>query len=249
MKKICQKLFFILTKKLSHRGKIKAVVLLFIICLLDYVLGLIIYAGSKNIAHINNITCRNIFGQYVRAVNAYDQLTDNEKKYYLRYIPDWEHFNTVEARTQSQYWTDNDYLAPAPASINYIRKLLYQRKGKLLLFNMNNTSTEIQNDPKTIIIVEPYPLRGERMALTVYGMKHQGKYTRLSEDQVQKQFKRQKWFPEVSVIPRQNLKSFERREVDGSLPLSNIGSSLQWEKSKYPRDQVPDRNIHCKQTF
>ncbi len=118
-------------------------------------------------------------------------------KFTRKYIAKWDNVFKGKKRIIPYLWEDRDYIIPAPASINYIRKLFYKRQAAYLLFDMNNASEKIQNDPNTIIISTPYSCNGGRKVYTVGSFKNLSgdvKYW-MPEDEYQKQLKKQHWNP------------------------------------------------------
>jgi hypothetical protein len=221
-----------MNKKLSRRKKIVIYSFIFVIVLFDFFLGLLLYMGQGTSSVDNLIIFNNLCGYYRSIVMSHDLLDENDKKYFLRYIPNWDSFFTGEAKKFPYCWFDYDYITFAPYSINYIRKLMYKRQGAYLIFDLNTASKKVQNDPKTIIITEPYPQYGERRVLTVEGLNGNGPQ-RLSESEVQKQFKLQNWHPVVSFPTKGNKPPSEcedscmrsRKLLSGfnkKMPLSNI---------------------------
>ncbi len=134
------------------------------------------------------------------------KLEQTYKMYYIktnRFIAKWNDVYDDKTKSLPYQWNDRDYEILAPASINYIRKLLYKKKAAYLLFNMNEADESIKNDPNTIIIASPYPYKGRRRVYTVNalkGLSGERKYW-VAEEDFQKQLQRQKWFPKVEIPP------------------------------------------------
>jgi hypothetical protein len=186
-----------LMKKYYKKTK-KIIVLLMMIFFVmsDLILGLIFYVNPGLSSTDNHIVFRKLINIYIFAVNKYDNQNSNEKNKYYRYIPNWDSIFKRDARKFPACWYDYNYIMPAPSSVNFIRKILYKRKGEYLIFDLNKASDKIRNDPYTIIIAEPFPQRGKRRVFRVKDIKT-GRYDKISENLIQNQFKKQNWSPAV----------------------------------------------------
>jgi hypothetical protein len=140
---------------------------------------------------------------FMRLESIYGNFYEEEEKLPNCFISTWNDVFTDKSNYLPYLWRDWDYIIPAPASINYIRKLLYKRRAAFLLFDMNKAPDDIKNAPNTIIIASPYPFKGGRMVYTVGTLKNlPGKHKHwMTEEDYQKQLKRQNWSPKLEVPP------------------------------------------------
>jgi hypothetical protein len=209
-----------------------------LVCLLLYDLysGWSLYCIATSGSKDNYFVFKRLCDYYCSINLSYEQCDMKKKKYVLRYIPNWQSFFTRQASYFSYLWHDRDYIIPAPASINFIRKLLFKREAAYLLFNMNDAPVIIQQSPNTIIIAEPYAQKGERLVFTVENLKS-GVGSLMNEKDFQKQLRLQDWKPKINkppesiVIPDwEGAFQYDLNLVDGlfekKLPLRNLKNNL-----------------------
>ncbi len=172
-----------------------------LICLLllDFTIGLIQY-NQKKAVRDNCLVFDTLCNLYFSVYQSFEQCALKDRKYFLKYIPNWKCFFTGNDSSFPYMWHDKEYLIAAPASVNYLRKVLYRRKAAYLLFDMNNAPESIQHDPKTIIIAEPFPTGGCRRVFTVNNLDNGGT-SLMSEIDFQKQIKFQGWTPKILTPP------------------------------------------------
>lgn len=160
----------------------------------DFYAGWGQYCSAKSGSMDNYLVFNRLCNYYFRKNQTSNE--NGSKNPEKKYIRNWKTFFPGKSSYFPYLWHDKAYVILAPASINAIRKILYQRKASYLLFDLSAADKNIQEDASTIIIAEPYPQNGRRMVFTVKDL-NSGIGSSLSEKDFQKQLKKQKWIPHV----------------------------------------------------